>query len=87
MQVVKKLSEILITFPANLIDIEEDIDDRYNYQRYEYEMIKNFDSTPPIKVTADGTLVDGHHRYSCAKFLKCETIDCEIVADDYENTN
>jgi len=87
MQVVKKLSEILITFPANLIDIEEDEEDRYNYQRYEYEMIKNFDSTPPIKVTADGTLVDGHHRYSCAKFLGYEEIECEIVADDYENTN
>ena len=81
------LSEIKVVYPAALIDLDESLDEIYENDEYMYRMIQEFDSTPPIKIQVDGTLCDGHHRYSAAKWLQRKIVDVEIVSDDYENTD
>jgi hypothetical protein len=85
--ILKSLSEIIITYTAALIDLDPTLDEIYENDEYMYHMIQNFDSCPPIKITADGRLIDGHHRYSAAKWLGLDQVPCEIYPDDYENSD
>jgi ParB-like chromosome segregation protein Spo0J len=36
----------------------------------------------PLKITADGEIADGRHRWRAAKRLKLPEVPCEVVADD-----
>lgn len=75
-----RISDIIVNSPAALFD-EQDIED----SDYLSAMI-NAD-LPPIKINSDYELVDGHHRLSIAKYNKQKTIECQIVDNNYINTD